>query len=325
MKELTKHIDESIVRYLTGEITLEEREALELWIERSEDNSAYFGQMQKVWTRSENLAAFRSVDVMRDFEQFKLRVGMQPKGVKLSLVRSVLKIAAVMIPAMLLVVAYGLYQTVPGFGKLEAFDTNETVDNILLPDASEVALNKNSKIVYERGLEGEARRLKLTGEAFFKVAKNPDKPFIVRVGEAEVKVLGTEFNIEENKVTGAITLSVTEGRVLFSTASNETEVIAGEEAVFKNNTVIKSKLTSENCIAWKTGDMVFDKASLREVLETVIDHFTEVNAVENNSSDTPLHITTRFTNPTLDDVLVELRIHFKKKFEINDNKLIISD
>jgi ferric-dicitrate binding protein FerR (iron transport regulator) len=325
MIEQAKHMDELIVKHLTGDISPGELEVLEAWKQQSADNATYFQSMEDAWKRSEALTAFRAVEVNADFERFKTRVGMQARVVKLPVRRAVMRFAAVLIPAITLIAAYSLYQTVPGFGKWEAFKTKDNIDSIVLKDASEVALNANSYLVYDKDFEGETRSLKLKGEAYFKVAKNPDKPFVVKVGATEVKVLGTEFNLDENEVLGVVTLSVTEGRVLFSSSDDKVEVAAGEKAVFANNEIVKSKLTSSNCIAWKTGTIVFEKASLDEVVETVLDHFTEVITVENKSSDSDLYITTRFNNPSLEDVLVELRIHFKKKFEINDNKLIISD
>ncbi|MCG8580111.1 MAG: FecR domain-containing protein [Bacteroidales bacterium] len=322
---MDKHIDELIVKSLTNDVLPEEKVTLDEWVKQSDDNACYFEQMLKVWKRSEGLKAFRCVDVKGDFEQFKARVGMTPKVVKLSFRRSMMRIAAVMVPAMLLIAAYSLYQSVPGFGKWEAFATNSEVESIVLADASEVSLNKNSSLVYEKGLTGKERSLKLKGEGYFKVAKNPEKPFVVKVGNAQVKVLGTEFNLDESKDGDKIVLAVTEGRVLFSSANNELEVVAGERAVYNKGEISKEPLTSSNCIAWKTGQIVFEKASLDEVLETIVDHFNEVTVVENSSKETDLFITTRFNNPSLEDVLVELRIHFMKKFEINDNKLIISD
>ena len=324
MTKLNKHIDELIVRVLSEDCTSEDKRDLNAWLEQSEENSRYYKQMQKVWINSRGLESFRSVDVMSDFNEFKTRVGMQPKVVQLSLKRTIMKIAAVMVPAIMLLAGYSLYQSVPGFGKWQSFATVNDTDEIILIDHSEVTLNTNSSLVYQKDFKGKERRLKLKGEAYFKVAKNPEKPFIVKVGKTEVKVLGTEFNLDENS-DGSVYLAVTEGKVLFSANNEKTHVVAGEQAVFKDGTIRKSSLASDNCIAWKTGSIVFENATLSEVLETVLDHFNEVETIVNNSTETNLSMTSRFNNPSLEDVLVELRIHFKKKVEINDNKLIISD
>lgn len=325
MNEPDKYIDELIVKSLTGDIKPVENDELKAWINKSRENAAHFEQLEKVWKQSEQLNAFLSVDVEGDFEKFKTRVGMKPNVVKLPVYRSMMKVAAVLLPALLLISIYGLYEKVPGFGKWEAHATSNDVESIVLADASEVSLNTNSRIVYEKGLDGAERRLKLEGEGYFKVAKNPDKPFVVQVGNAEVKVLGTEFNLEENRTSGCVTLAVTEGRVLFTANEEAIEVVAGEKAMFTNNKIEKSQLVSKNCIAWKTGNIIFENAPLDQVLETLLDHFDEVQSIENNTENSDLSITSRFHNPKIEDVLVELRIHFKKKFEINDNKLIISD
>jgi len=326
MNKASNHIDELIVKSLSGILEPGQEKELADWVNASEMNAIHLSEMEKVWVQSEGAKAFAAVDVEGDFEQFKSRVGMVSKpAVVRRINRSFMRIAAVMIPAMLLLAAYGLYQTTPGFGKWEAYNASEEVGQLTLADQSEVFLNKNSTLIYEKSFNGKYRAIELKGEGYFKVAKNPLKPFVVKVGDTKVKVLGTEFNLDQNKGTGEVTLSVTEGRVLFSSLNDKVEVVAGEKAVCVNGTIQKENLKSNNCIAWMSGSINFNKATLGEVLETVADHFDEVLEIENVSASTERLITTRFENPTLEDVLVELRIHFEKKIEINNNKLIISD
>jgi len=326
MKEVDNHIDELIVKSLSGGILPIEEKELADWANRTGANAIYLEELKKVWIKSRGLSTFSSVDVEGDFEIFKSKVGMGSKVAWLKVLNhSFMRVAAVLIPAIIFFAAYGLYQTTPGFGKWEAFKTTSEVESIILADQSEVFLNDNSELVFEKSFNAKQRALRLNGEGYFKVAKNPLKPFVVKVGDAEVQVLGTEFNIDENKSTGIVTLSVTEGRVLFSSVHEKIEVVAGEQAICSKGRIEKQVLKSNNSIAWMTGSIDFNKATLNEVVETIVDHFDEVNGVEDHSFETDRLITSRFNNPSLEDVLVELRIHFEKKFEINDNKLIISD
>lgn len=321
MKQDNLHIDELIVKHLTGALSAKESDEFSNWLSISEENDQYFSDMQKVWNHSEGIKQFAEIDVEQDFELFKSKVSLS-KGRLINLTaKFVMRVAAIVLPVIVFV---SLYQTTPGFGKWQAFNTSNSVNSIRLQDNSEVSLNKNSKLVYENDFNEKRRFLKLKGEGYFDVEKNPTKPFVVKVGKAKVKVLGTQFNLEE-KSSNEVILAVTEGKVLFSTASNEVEVLAGEKAIAKNGKIVKSKLLSDNCIAWKTGVMEFNNAKLDDVLETIVDHFSEVSSVDNQASYSENYITTKFNNPSLEDVLVELRIHFKKKFEINGNKLIISD
>ncbi len=326
MKESNSHIDELIVKSLLGDNIPAEEQELAEWAKSSDSNTAYLRDIKKVWLASEGLDVYNSVDVEGDFEVFKSKVGLNSTPVFIKgLSRSFMKVAAVMIPLILFFAAYSLYQTTPGFGKWQAFKSSDKIDKVILSDNSEVSLNKNSKLVFEKTFDGKQRTIRLHGEGYFKVTKNPLKPFVVNVGDAKVRVLGTAFNLDENQNTGDVTLSVTEGRVLFSSGNENVEVVAGEKAICVDGKIQKQTLNSNNCIAWMTGSIDFDKATLDEVLETIEDHFNEVRIIENKSSKTEYLITSKFENPSLEDVLVELRIHFEKKFEINGNKLIISD
>lgn len=320
-------IDELIVRRFSSVLEPHEQESLEAWIQESTENAKYFEDMQKIWQGSENISAFDAIDVELDYKKFANKVGFQKHSLN-TVSRSLLslrKIAAVMIPFMAISVAIVLYQTTPGFGKWVAFSSSSEMIENELPDNSTVAINANSKLAFQKSFNGQERLLKLKGEAYFKVAKNPLKPFVVNVGDAQVKVLGTEFNLEENEKTGDVLLLVTEGKVLFSTANNELELVKGESAVCIDGFVSRKNDISSNIMAWRTGEINFAKASLAEVMETILDYFPEVEEIENNASASETTMTSKFNSPSLEDVMVELRIHFDKKFTLDGNKLIISD
>jgi ferric-dicitrate binding protein FerR (iron transport regulator) len=326
MKEVEKHIDELIVRCLLDETGADDKNILNNWLNASVENQEYYSKLEKVWNKSEGVNAFDQVDVEADFDLFKTKVGMDAKPSAGRVIRfNFMRVAAVMLPIVLFLSVYGLYETTPGFGKWEACNSHDHIENMTLSDETEVTLNANSQLVFEKGFNDEERVVKLNGEGFFQVAKNPDKPFIVYVGDAKVRVLGTAFNINENKSTGQITLSVTEGKVRFSLGNESLELIKGEAAVGINGQLIKKDKASLNCLSWRTGVLNFEDATLTEVSDALVNHFDQISVVENNSKQTDRRITTKFTNPSVNEVLDELRLLFEKKFEINDHKLIISD
>ncbi|MCU4175039.1 FecR family protein [Carboxylicivirga sp. N1Y90] len=320
-------IDELIVRRFSSVLEPNEQECLEAWIQESTENAKYFEDMQKIWQGSEDIAAFDAIDVELDYKKFANKVGFQKHSINTvsQSLLSLRKIAAIMIPFMAISVAIVLYQTTPGFGKWVAFSSSTEMIENELPDNSTVAINANSKLVFQKSFKGQERLLKLKGEAYFKVAKNPSKPFVVNVGDAQVKVLGTEFNLEENEKTGDVLLLVTEGKVLFSTTNNELELVKGESAICIDGVISRKNNISSNIMAWRTGEINFTKAPLAEVMETILDYFPEVEAIENNTNISETTMTSKFESPSLEDVMVELRIHFDKKFSLDGNKLIISD
>ena len=96
---------------------------------------------------------------------------------------------------------------------VEHYVNNGARETISLPDGTTVCLNSGSYVFYPENLEGKTRTVYLMGEAEFKVAKNPEKPFIVRSSNMAITALGTEFNVKAYPEEDIITTSLIEGKV----------------------------------------------------------------------------------------------------------------
>jgi len=84
---------------------------------------------------------------------------------------------------------------------------------IVLPDGTRIWLNAGSRLVYPDAFTGADREVTLDGEAFFDVASQPSKPFLVHAGKMTVKVLGTSFDVKAYKTDPDITTTLVSGRV----------------------------------------------------------------------------------------------------------------
>lgn len=89
----------------------------------------------------------------------------------------------------------------------------EKVNSLTLEDGTHLTLNRGAQLIYPENFTGRTREIFLTGEAYFDVAHDAAHPFIVRVGDLKVKVLGTKFNIEAYPESGMITTTLIEGSV----------------------------------------------------------------------------------------------------------------
>ncbi|MGV8095066.1 MAG: FecR family protein [Mangrovibacterium sp.] len=98
----------------------------------------------------------------------------------------------------------GLNQLVVPYGKRS---------QIFLSDETKVILNSGSRLIYPPQFKGEEREVYLEGEAFFEVAKNPDRPFFVRTGKFKVEVIGTTFNIQAYERENLYNTVLIEGKV----------------------------------------------------------------------------------------------------------------
>lgn len=128
---------------------------------------------------------------------------------------------------------------------IEVKNTSNSDSEIKLEDGTVVKLKKNSSISYPKHFGKETRNVYLKGEAFFKVKRNPNAPFIVHTGDLVTEVLGTSFNVKSYDNSKAIEVSVTSGRVSVYEMT--------ERSSYKKNGVI---LTPNQKV-------VFDKSSKR--------------------------------------------------------------
>ena len=86
-------------------------------------------------------------------------------------------------------------------------------DSLTLPDNSRVWLNAGSHLIYPRSFDGRIRKVFLSGEAYFDVAKDAGHPFIIKAGDVQVRVLGTQFNVTSYENMESVSVCLVEGSV----------------------------------------------------------------------------------------------------------------
>lgn len=140
---------------------------------------------------------------------------------------------------------------------------------LILPDGSHVWLNAASSIRYPAAFTGKERKVEMTGEAYFEVAKNVAQPFRVKIGEAQVEVLGTHFDIMAYEEESAVKTTLLEGAVKVTRANASHLLKPGQQAQLNKNgngiTVIDDAPIDET-VAWKNGMFYFNRASLKTVM-----------------------------------------------------------
>ena len=139
---------------------------------------------------------------------------------------------------------------------------------LILPDGTMVWLNSASSIRYPTAFASNERRVQITGEAYFEVVKNKDKPFVVKVNDqAEIKVWGTHFNMNAYKDEDEIRATLLEGAIEVSQGNNSTKLTPGQQAQIDTNGFIKRvDADLEEAVAWKNGNFLFNSAPLPAIL-----------------------------------------------------------
>lgn len=144
--------------------------------------------------------------------------------------------------------------------------------HLILVDKTQVWLNSGSSITFPAVFSAKERKVKITGEAYFEVAKNKSKPFVVATTKAEITVLGTHFNVNayDNEETEATTLL--EGAVSVKSEGQQVLLKPGQQASLQKNTSrlnMREVEDTEAAIAWKNGFFQFDNADPAAVMRQI--------------------------------------------------------
>lgn len=140
---------------------------------------------------------------------------------------------------------------------------------LTLTDGSKVVLNSASSITFPTAFTGNKRKVVITGEAYFEVAHDKSKPFVVVKGDAEIEVLGTHFNVNAYDDEDAINVTLLEGSVRVS-ASNKTQNLIlkpGQMARITSKLDLLPNVNINEVMAWKEGKFKFgESASIETVM-----------------------------------------------------------
>ncbi len=143
---------------------------------------------------------------------------------------------------------------------------------IILPDGTKVILNSASSLTFPTAFIGSEREVKLDGEAYFEVAKDKGKRFIVNSGIQSVEVLGTHFNINAYADEQSIKTTLVEGSVKVSAGQYSTLLVPGQQSVTGRDgtrNISKSYVDVEKEIAWKNGILSFEQDDVKSVMRKI--------------------------------------------------------
>ena len=142
---------------------------------------------------------------------------------------------------------------------------------IVLSDGSKVWLNAASSIRFPTAFSGSLREVELTGEAYFEVAKNKEKPFQVKVRDMKIAVLGTHFNVKAYEDEAETKTSLLEGSVKIIQGKEVGLLKPGQQAVinFKDDKVKIATADMVEVIAWKNGLFRFEGANIETIMREI--------------------------------------------------------
>ncbi|MEP2668408.1 MAG: FecR domain-containing protein [Cyclobacteriaceae bacterium] len=321
-----------IAKHLSGETTSAEEEALQKWIALSSANEKIFLKFKRIYEVSGKIydrsgGDALDIDVEKEWNHFVKEAEQKGKTIEFNPQTKSgmwLRIAA----ALLLVIASGVViNYFVGKGREHIYQTAENTEIISLPDGSTVSLNRNSILTVKNSFDDKNREVELLGEAFFEVVPDSQRPFTIQVGEAQVTVLGTSFNVQNLDSRNEVEVIVETGIVkLGSNEINQSvELKAGEKGVFRKNEkeIISNQNTDVNFLSWKTKTVIFNNTDLKSVVETLESTYgVEITISAEVSAD--CEITVTFENQSLESVLKVLKSTLDLTYRREGNKIEIT-
>ncbi|WP_113661972.1 FecR family protein [Pedobacter nanyangensis] len=141
--------------------------------------------------------------------------------------------------------------------------------SVVLSDGSKVWLNASSSIKFPVAFTGEARKVEIKGEAYFEIAKDQRRPFYVTNGSAEIKVLGTHFNVMAYPDEYRSELTLLEGSVQFSKHGQSELLTPGKQILYTESSEdTKQRVANiEEVMAWKNDLFVFNNTNIDEIMK----------------------------------------------------------
>ncbi|MBV4356397.1 FecR family protein [Pinibacter aurantiacus] len=197
---------------------------------------------------------------------------------------------------------------------------------LVLPDGTKVWLNSASSLKYPTTFSSKDRRVQLSGEAYFEVSKAVDKPFIlILANNAEVKVLGTSFNVNAYDNESKIKATLLEGSVNV-TASTSSGAANGEAAILKprqqaqltqagNDIAVVSNVDVDKVVAWKNGVFNFEGVGLTEMMKQ-LERWYDIEVVYEGEVPNIEFYGELSRNNSLNDVIAALKdsdVHFRRE------------
>lgn len=194
---------------------------------------------------------------------------------------------------------------------------------LILADGSKVWLNASSSLHFPTAFTGKERNVELTGEAYFEVAKNKEKPFRVNVNGMQVEVLGTHFNVNAYADENSIKTSLLEGSVKIKRGSVSGLLKPGQQGVLgnNNNDLKIKKVNMDEVVAWKNGLFQFDGADIKTIM-LEIGRWYNVDIVYSGKVPERSFVGKISRDAALPDVLKILELS-NVKFNVTGRKIIV--
>lgn len=316
-----------IEKLFKKQITQEEAADLKRWLEQSGENEGFEEMCHDLWINTPTASNENVEAVMLE----NIRKGIdETRSEKSHSVFTFYKIAAVVLFVISIGLAGYIYQmnqsgSVPVAGIMETSVENGQKARLTLPDGTKVWLNSATQLTYDDSFNQEERKVRLNGEAYFEVAKNHEKRFLVECGGVIVEALGTTFNVKAYQSDPVITTSLIEGSVRVSDANSGVTLEPNHQLVYSRNahTFAVSEMRNANeADYWRRNILYFKSTPLSEIAHT-IERMYDVKVIFSDKELEDVTFSGTIRNNSLENILHVLELTYPVTSEFHDDTILL--
>jgi transmembrane sensor len=200
---------------------------------------------------------------------------------------------------------------------------------LVLSDGTKVWLNATSSLRFPVAFAAGERKITLSGEAYFEVAHDAKRPFIITTAREQVKVLGTHFNMNSYRNEPASITTLVEGRVEVSStdknmASTAHVLEPGQEATTSSQGIVVHRADLEKAMAWKNGYFIFHNENLETIMRDIERWYDVTVVYEGDFSDKRFEgSVSRFKN--VSEILRKFELTNSIHFKIEGRRITVTD
>ncbi|MEG1685461.1 MAG: FecR domain-containing protein [Bacteroides sp.] len=321
--------EEIVLRYLNRECSEEDFKAINAWMKDSKENERILFELEEAF-HSGKQEQFSQQDFLdKKKKALYKRIELENSSRRrFRLIPLLMKYAAMIaiVAACTLGFSHLLKEQILSDDIVVSVSANETVKEVTLPDGTKVWLNQSTVLKYAKSFAKSQRNVFLEGEAYFEVAKDKTKPFIVKTDVFQVKVLGTHFNIQCNKKENVAKATLIEGEVEVKGNNEEGMIVLspGQKAEFNKITkrLQVKQINAKLDIVWRNNLIPFEKATIFEIANT-LERFYDVKIILSPNISTNTYSGSLPLRGSVDSVLNSLKNSIPISYRITGSNIYI--
>lgn len=306
-----------IHKSLTGQLTDQEQAELDI-LQDAQENKELAAELKELWDLTADYKPTKfSPNTAAAFHKFKEEIAsetkVETKVIKMNPMYWVSRIAAAFI---FVVAAVFLFNNSKGADFNTQLATTDTIESTRLSDGTIVYLDNNSSLELASAFGTDNRTVKINGSAYFDVARDESKPFIVHMGDNTLEVLGTAFNID-NKNNDRVVVEVESGVVKVKTATKVSILEANDAATleYKKDVITNTKVASTKVFDWYKASLSVENETIVEVVERAEIFYGVKIALSSNVNRACLLTSPLLEETSIDQLFEVLKVTYQMEVE----------